>query len=104
MITPAEYHLMDEILATLVDAKVAGMPVTVEHLALVIKLQRDLHEHTLAQIWDDDQDVAYCTVCGTSWGNARHEIIATFEREDGIDWPIWVCNCGCGHYKTRWGA
>jgi hypothetical protein len=48
---------MDEILARLVDAKVAGMAVTVEHLALVIKLQRDLHEHTIAQRWDDDQDV-----------------------------------------------
>jgi hypothetical protein len=104
MINPTEYHLMDEILARLVDAKVAGMPVTLEQLALVIKLQRDLHEHTIAQRWDDDQDVAYCTVCGDSWGTTRHELIATFEREDGITWPIWACFCGCGHYSSRWSA
>lgn len=104
MISPAEYHLMDEILARLIDAKVAGMPVTGAQLALVIKLQRALHKHTVGQRWDHDQDVAYCTVCGESWGAARHEVIATFEREDGIDWPIWACTCGCGHYATRWGA
>jgi len=24
------------------------------------------------------------------------------EREDGIDWKIWVCTCGCGDWGTRW--
>jgi hypothetical protein len=23
-------------------------------------------------------------------------------REDGIDWPIWYCTCGCGNWGARW--
>jgi hypothetical protein len=26
----------------------------------------------------------------------------TTDREDGIDWPIWVCACGCGQWGARW--
>ena len=28
----------------------------------------------------------------------------TTDREDGIDWPVWVCACGCGAWGARWGA
>jgi hypothetical protein len=31
-----------------------------------------------------------------------HEIINTVMREDGIDWPIWHCACGCGNWGERW--
>lgn len=30
------------------------------------------------------------------------QIIATVDREDGIEWPIWVCTCGCGNWGARW--
>jgi len=26
----------------------------------------------------------------------------TFDREDGIDWRVWVCGCGCGEWGSRW--
>jgi hypothetical protein len=26
----------------------------------------------------------------------------TTDREDGIDWPVWVCACGCGDWGARW--
>ena len=25
----------------------------------------------------------------------------TTDREDGIDWPVWVCTCGCGAWDAR---
>lgn len=25
----------------------------------------------------------------------------TTDREDGIDWPVWVCTCGCGAWGGR---
>lgn len=28
-------------------------------------------------------------------------VIETTDREDGIDWPVWVCACGCGAWGTR---
>jgi hypothetical protein len=24
------------------------------------------------------------------------------DREDGIDWPVWTCTCGCGEWGTLW--
>ncbi len=33
-----------------------------------------------------------------------HDIIATIDHEDGIEWPIWTCTCGCGQWGTRWSA
>ena len=97
-LTMREYALLDDILARLIDLKIAGGPVTDEHLVLVVRLQQ-MHEHTIAQRWSDGQDVAYCILCGESWGDT-HTIVATADREDGIDWPIWACTCGCG----AWGA
>lgn len=26
------------------------------------------------------------------------------DREEGIDWPVWVCTCGCGDWGARWFA
>ena len=26
----------------------------------------------------------------------------TMDREDGVDWPIWMCTCGCGAWGARW--
>jgi hypothetical protein len=26
----------------------------------------------------------------------------TTDREDGIDWPVWACTCGCGDWGARW--
>lgn len=31
-----------------------------------------------------------------------HTIITTIDREDGIEWPIWWCSCGCGNWGARW--
>lgn len=106
MITAQEYHLLDDVLARLIDAKIAGVGVVDEHLALVIKLQQRLHAHDVAQRWEDGTDVAFCTVCGESWGDSRswhhgRPTIDTTDREDGIDWPVWVCACGCGDWGSR---
>jgi hypothetical protein len=106
MITAQEYRLLDDVLARLIDAKTAGFGVADEHLALVRTLQQRLHAHEIAQRWEDGIDVAYCRVCGASWGDTpvRHgkPINKTTDREDGIDWPVWVCACGCGDWGARW--
>lgn len=106
-LTDPEYRVLDDVLALLIDAKAAGAPVTDEHLVLLIRLQAGLHEHTIAQRYEDDVDVAYCTTCGASWGTTRivHHGLpahASTEREDGIDWPVWICRCGCGSWGARW--
>jgi hypothetical protein len=31
-----------------------------------------------------------------------HPIRLMTDREDGIDWPVWVCSCGCGDWGARW--
>jgi len=106
-LTPTEFALLDDVLARLIDAKIAGAPVTDEHLVLIIRLQDHFHEHSVGQRWEDGQDVAYCTVCGATWGGTtrrNHGLprILTTDREDGIDWPVWVCACGCGEWGTVW--
>lgn len=106
-LTDCEYQLLDDVLARLIDAKINGAPVTQEHLVLIVTLQDELHEHQIAQRDEDDADVAYCAVCGKSWGSRRvthHGRPARYavDREDGIDWPIWVCTCGCGSSGARW--
>jgi len=34
----------------------------------------------------------------------QEEVVHTIMREDGIDWPVWVCACGCGDWGARWSA
>ena len=106
-LTTERYHLLDDILARLIDAKISGAPVTDAHLVLIITLQQRLHEHSVSQRWEDGRDVAFCTICGESWGDTapRHHGLPchlTTDREDGIDWPIWTCTCGCGDWGARW--
>lgn len=31
-----------------------------------------------------------------------HSLINGIDGEDGIDWPIWYCTCGCGQWGARW--
>lgn len=31
-----------------------------------------------------------------------HTIEYGIDREDGIDWPIWYCTCGCHEWGARW--
>ena len=104
-LTTTDYFLLDDVLARLIDAKCAGISVTDEHLALLLRLQRD-HAHALAQRWADDRDVVFCTICGESWGDtgSYHHGLPVREfmdREDGIDWPSWSCACGCGAWGSR---
>jgi hypothetical protein len=105
-LTTAEYYLLDDVLARLIDAKCVGFSVRDEHFALLLRLQRD-HEHVLAQRWADDRDVVFCALCGESWGDTgsfHHGLpfrLMTY-REDGIDWPSWSCRCGCGAWGAHW--
>jgi len=103
-LTTTEYHLLDDVLARLIDAKCAGISVGDEHLALIITLQQK-HEHTIAPR-ADNEDVVSCTLCGESWGDtgSYHHglpVCEFMDRENGIDWPSWSCRCGCGDWGSR---
>jgi hypothetical protein len=32
----------------------------------------------------------------------QHPVREATDREDGIEWPIWECTCGCGDWGARW--